>query len=279
MLKGLIKRIAPAMQVDNFEAPQDLSQVSRRGANEFRGSNRLGHRRQPGHRPSDWTGLRPCRRVRHHQLSWQSDGGQESLAAIEAGAGTASFASSMSRRKIKSKTAMKKIVDRHKKIDILVNNAGVTSDNLLMRMRSADWDQVIGTNLKGTVLCTKIVSRDMIRQRYGRIINLSSVVGQMGNAGQSLYAASKAGIIGFTKAMAREVASRGMTVNAVAPGFIETEMTAKLPEKLRQEFLHAIPLGRFGTCDEVAEMVVFLAGAGAGYITGQVFSVNGGLYM
>lgn len=175
--------------------------------------------------------------------------------------------------------AVKKIVDAHKKIDILVNNAGVTSDNLLMRMKPADWDHVVGTNLKGTVLCTKVVSRYMIRQHYGRIINLSSVVGQMGNVGQSLYAASKAGIIGFTKAIAREVASRGVTVNAVAPGFIESDMTAKLPEKLREEFLEAIPLGRFGTCAEVAEMIVFLAGAGAGYITGQVFSINGGLYM
>lgn len=175
--------------------------------------------------------------------------------------------------------AVKKIIDAHKKIDILINNAGVTSDNLLMRTKPADWDQVIGTNLKGTVLCTKVVSRYMIRQHYGRIINLSSVVGQMGNVGQSLYAASKAGVIGFTKAIAREVASRGVTVNAVAPGFIESDMTAKLPEKLREEFLQAIPVGRFGTCTEVAEMIVFLAGTGAGYITGQVFSINGGLYM
>jgi 3-oxoacyl-[acyl-carrier protein] reductase len=175
--------------------------------------------------------------------------------------------------------AVKKIVDQHKKIDILVNNAGVTSDNLLIRTKSEDWDQVVGTNLKGTIFCTKTVCRIMIRQRYGRIINLSSVVGQMGNAGQSLYASTKAGVIGFTKAIAREVASRGITVNAVAPGFIETEMTAQLSGKLREEFLHSIPVGRFGSCEEVAELVAFLAGEGAGYITGQVLNVNGGLYM
>jgi 3-oxoacyl-[acyl-carrier protein] reductase len=175
--------------------------------------------------------------------------------------------------------AVKQIVDAHQRVDVLVNNAGVTSDSLLMRMKTADWDQVISTNLKGTMLCTKVVSRQMIKQRTGRIVNLSSVVGQMGNVGQSLYAASKAGIIGFTKAMARELASRGITVNAVAPGFIDTDMTTRLPEKLREEFLRSIPLGRFGTCQEVADMVVFLAGPGGGYVTGQVFNVNGGLYM
>jgi 3-oxoacyl-[acyl-carrier protein] reductase len=175
--------------------------------------------------------------------------------------------------------AVKRIVDAHKKIDILVNNAGVTSDNLLLRTKSEDWDKVVGTNLKGTVLCTKAVSRHMIRHRYGRIINLSSVVGQTGNAGQSLYAATKAGILGFTKAVAKELASRAVTVNAIAPGFIETDMTAGLPTAVKEEYLRSIPLGRFGTCDEVAEVVAFMAGPGAGYMTGQVISVNGGLYM
>jgi 3-oxoacyl-[acyl-carrier protein] reductase len=175
--------------------------------------------------------------------------------------------------------AVKKIVDRHQKIDILVNNAGITADNLLIRVKADDWDQVAGTNLKGTILCTKAVTRVMLRQRYGRIINLSSVVGQAGNAGQSIYAATKAGILGFTKALAREVASRGITVNAIAPGFIETDMTARLPAKLQEESLRSIPLGRFGTCDEVAEAIAFLSGPKAGYITGQVIGINGGMYM
>ena len=175
--------------------------------------------------------------------------------------------------------AVKKIVDQHKKIDILVNNAGITADNLLVRLKSQDWDRVLGVNLKGTVHCTKAVCRTMIRERYGRIVNMTSVVGQTGNAGQSAYAASKAGMIGFTKAMARELAARGITVNAVAPGYIETEMTARLGEKIKEEFLHSIPAGRFGSCEDVAQAVSFLVGPGAGYITGQVISVNGGLLM
>ena len=174
---------------------------------------------------------------------------------------------------------VKKIVDQHKKIDILVNNAGLTSDNLLIRVSGEEWDRVIGVNLKGTFHCTKAVCRRMIRERYGRIANLTSVVGQMGNAGQSVYASSKAGVIGFTKAMARELASRGITVNAVAPGFIDTEMTAALSSELRQEFLRSIPLSRFGTGEDVAETVSFLVGPGANYITGQVINVNGGLYV
>jgi len=222
-----------------------------------------------------------CRAGAHVIVNYRSNqsAAEESLSAIQAQGGQGELCPFDIADEAQVEAAVKNIVDRHQKVDILVNNAGVTADGLLMRMKPADWDRVIGINLKGTILCTKAVSRLMIRQHSGRIVNLSSVVGQMGNVGQSLYAASKAGIIGFTKAVAREVASRGVTVNVVAPGFIETEMTRRLPEKLRAEFLHAIPLGRFGTCDEVADMILFLAGPGAAYVTGQVFSINGGLYM
>lgn len=170
-------------------------------------------------------------------------------------------------------------VAAHGRIDILVNNAGVTRDNLLMRLTEDDFDAVVRTNLKGTFLVTKAVSRQMIRQRCGRIVNMSSVVGEMGNAGQSVYAATKAGILGFTKAMARELASREITVNAIAPGFITTDMTGSLPEAARKEFAERIPLGRFGAPEEVAELALFLASDAAAYVTGQVVGINGGMYM
>ena len=175
--------------------------------------------------------------------------------------------------------AVKGVIDRHEKVDILVNNAGLSIDGLLLRQSAPDWDRIIDVNLRGVFHCTRAASRRMIRQRYGRIVNLTSVVGQMGNVGQSVYAASKAGIVGFTKSMARELAPRGITVNAVAPGFIETEMTASLNEETRGKYLDAIPLARFGGGDDVARTVAFLVGPGGGYITGQTIAVNGGLYM
>ena len=174
---------------------------------------------------------------------------------------------------------VKAAVERFGRVDILVNNAGITRDNLLMRMSEADFDAVIAANLKGTFLCMKAVSRLMLKQRYGRIVNLSSVVGLRGNAGQVNYAASKAGVIGMTKSLAKELASRGVTVNAVAPGFIETDMTAALPEAARTAALESIPMNRPGAPEDVAKAVAFLAGDGAAYITGQVLAVDGGMAM
>ena len=165
------------------------------------------------------------------------------------------------------------------RIDILVNNAGITRDNLIMRMKETEWDAVLGVNLKGAFNCIRAVSKPMVKQRSGRIINISSVVGAMGNAGQANYVASKAGLIGLTKTVARELASRNITVNAVAPGFIQTEMTEALPEGTKQLMMTQIPLGRFGTAEEVAQAVAFLASDAAAYITGQVIHVNGGMLM
>lgn len=165
------------------------------------------------------------------------------------------------------------------RIDILVNNAGITRDNLLMLMKPEDFDAVISANLKGTFLCMKAVARQMVKQRYGRIVNLSSVVGLRGNAGQVNYAASKAGVIGMTKSLAKELAGRNITVNAVAPGFIDTDMTAALTDAARTAALGAIPMGRMGTPEDVARAVAFLAGDGAAYITGQVLAVDGGMSM
>ena len=175
--------------------------------------------------------------------------------------------------------AIEVAMQRLGRLDVLVNNAGITRDTLLMRMDDDAWDEVINTNLKGTFLTCKAAVRPMLRQRSGRIVNISSVIGQVGNAGQSNYAAAKAGLIGFTKSLAREVGSRGITVNAIAPGFIETRMTADLPDELKQTLLERTPLARFGTPEDVAGAVAFLVGPDAGFITGHVLTVDGGLFM
>jgi 3-oxoacyl-[acyl-carrier protein] reductase len=171
------------------------------------------------------------------------------------------------------------VVSQYGQIDVLVNNAGITRDGLIMRMKEADWDAVLNVNLKSAFNCIKAVSKTMVKQRSGRIINLASVVGVIGNPGQANYVASKAGIIGLTKAVAKELASRNITVNAVAPGFIETDMTASLPDKAREAMEAQIPLGRAGTVRDIAAAVVFLASDQAVYITGQVIHVSGGMYM
>ena len=172
-----------------------------------------------------------------------------------------------------------RVVNNFQRVDVLVNNAGITRDAFLMRMSEEQWDQTLQVNLKSVFNCTKAVARSMIKERSGRIINISSVVGQIGNIGQANYGASKAGIMGFTKTVARELASRGITVNAVAPGFINTEMTQVLPDKAKEAFLSRIPMGRIGEPDEVADTVYWLASESATYITGQVIHVSGGLYM
>jgi 3-oxoacyl-[acyl-carrier protein] reductase len=165
------------------------------------------------------------------------------------------------------------------RIDILINNAGITKDGLLLRMSEAAWDSVIDINLKGVFLCSREAIKDMAKQRYGRIVNITSVAAFMGNPGQANYSASKAGIVGFTKTIAREYAIRGITVNAVAPGFIETAMTDVLSDRVKEEMKKLIPLGRFGTVEDVANAVIFLTSPDSGYITGQVIHVNGGMYM
>jgi len=172
---------------------------------------------------------------------------------------------------------VKATMDKFGHIDILVNNAGITRDNLLMRMKEEDWDAVMNTNLKGIFLCTKAVARQMMKQRSGKIINMASVVGVMGNAGQGNYAAAKAGVIGFTKSMAKELASRNVLVNAIAPGFITTDMTHVLSEEVKAGLLGAIPLGRLGTPEDIAHVVVFLASDAANYITGQTINIDGGM--
>jgi len=171
------------------------------------------------------------------------------------------------------------ILAKFDKIDYLINNAGLVKDNFLLRMKEQDWDRVINVNLKGAFNCIKAVVKSMLKQKFGRIVNITSVVAFMGNIGQANYVASKAGLIGLTKSLARELAPKGITVNAVAPGFIETDMTASLPEKIKENMLKTIPLARFGKPEEVAEAVAFLISDKAAYITGQVIHVNGGMYM
>lgn len=172
-----------------------------------------------------------------------------------------------------------KVIDKFKKIDILINNAGITKDGLLLRMKEEEWDAVISVNLKGTFNCTKAAIKVMVKQRYGRIVNIASIIGVIGNIGQANYAASKAGIIGLTKTVAKEVASRNINVNAIAPGFIETKMTQVLAEDVKAIMLKQIPLGRFGKPEEVAQLVLFLVSGDSSYITGQVIHINGGMLM
>jgi 3-oxoacyl-[acyl-carrier protein] reductase len=173
----------------------------------------------------------------------------------------------------------KTIMDQTGRIDVLINNAGITRDNLILRMKEKDWDAVMDVNLKGAFLCIKAAARTMIQQRFGRIINITSIAGVAGNPGQANYAASKAGLVGLTKTAARELASRNITVNGIAPGFIETDMTAQLQENIKAGIISQIPMGRSGTADDVAGLAVFLASAAAGYITGQIIHVNGGMYI
>jgi 3-oxoacyl-[acyl-carrier protein] reductase len=203
----------------------------------------------------------------------------EAVAEIEgAGGRAAAFALDVASEE-SIKAGAKTIIERFGKVEILVNNAGITRDGLMMAMKRADWDDVLGTNLTGAFLVTQALLRPMLKNRWGRVINISSVVGRTGQAGQVNYAASKAGLIGLTRSMAREVASRGITVNAVAPGYIETPMTAVLNDEQRTRMMAEIPLGRAGTDAEIAQCVAFLASDAAAYITGHVLDVNGGMFM
>ena len=204
---------------------------------------------------------------------------EEVKAAIESSGGTAMLVQGDVSSLAVVTELIKKVVDEWGRLDILINNAGITRDNLLLKMSEDDFDKVIATNLKGVFNCTKAVTKLMMKQRGGRIVNMSSVVGLKGNISQANYAAAKAGIIGFTKSAARELASRGVTVNAVAPGFINTDMTAALSEKVKEVMMQEIPAGRMGTPEDVANAVAFLVSDEAAYITGQVLSVDGGMVM
>jgi 3-oxoacyl-[acyl-carrier protein] reductase len=215
----------------------------------------------------------------HVVAAARSNHADATVAAIKESGGTAEVASVDVGDRGAVEQMIAATLDRHGRIDILVNNAGITRDQLLLRMKQDDWDEVMRTNLTGAFLCAQAVIRAMIRQRGGRIVSVSSVVGQAGNAGQANYAASKAGLIGFSRALAREVASRSITVNVVAPGLIDTEMTRAISEKAHGDWAAQIPLGRLGATTDVAAAVCFLVSDEASYITGQVLAVNGGMYM
>jgi 3-oxoacyl-[acyl-carrier protein] reductase len=203
----------------------------------------------------------------------------DTVAAIESAGGRAAAVGFDVGRADAVAAGVDGVLARFGRLDVLVNNAGVAIDGLVLRYKESDWQRVLDTNLTGVFLCTKAALRPMVRARSGRIVNVTSVVAEMGNAGQAAYAASKAGVIGFTRSVAREVASRGITVNAVAPGFVDTEMTAALTDPQRAAYTTLIPVGRLGGVDEVAACVAFLASPDAGYVTGHVLDVNGGLYM
>lgn len=204
---------------------------------------------------------------------------EEAKAAIEAAGGEAILVKADVSDSAAVQEMISTVTEAFGQIDILVNNAGITRDGLLMRMKDEDWDAVISTNLKGVYNCTKAVTKLMMKKRYGRIVNMTSVVGITGNAGQTNYSAAKAGVIGFSKSAAKELSSRGITVNMVAPGFIDTDMTAVLPEKVKEEMAAGIPLGRIGKAQDVANAVLFLVSDQASYITGQVVNVDGGMVM
>ncbi|MDR1921280.1 MAG: 3-oxoacyl-[acyl-carrier-protein] reductase [Candidatus Adiutrix sp.] len=208
-----------------------------------------------------------------------SPGAAETLALLKDRTGAAEAQCWAAEDSVAAQRHIEDIVSRYGRLDVLVNNAGLTRDNLSVRLSDEDWRAVLEANLFGAFACSRPAAKVMMKQRRGRIINLSSVVAFSGNPGQANYCASKAGLVGLTKSMALELASRGVTVNAVAPGFIATDMTSKLDEKLRESFVGRIPAGRFGSPEDVAEVVAFLAGDGAAYVTGQTIHVNGGLYL
>jgi 3-oxoacyl-[acyl-carrier protein] reductase len=215
----------------------------------------------------------------HVVAAARAENAAETVAEIQQSGGSAELATLDVTVDASIQAMVAGVVERCRRIDILVNNAGIARDQLLLRMKREDWDQVLATNLTAAFTCAQSVLRPMVKQRAGRIINISSVVGQTGNAGQANYAASKAGLIGFSKALAREVASRNITVNVVTPGLIETDMTKAVSDKAHGEWAAQIPLGRLGTVADVAAAVCFLASDEAAYITGQVLAVNGGMYM